>query len=105
MPTFSHGTVSVQVDDDGYLRDFGAWNEDIAAALAADEGIAALTDDHWTVIRYLRAFQEQKGAAPMIRVLCRETGMSLQRIYELFPGGPAKCACRVAGLPKPDSCV
>lgn len=105
MPTFSHGTVRVEVDDDGYLRDFGAWSEDVAAALAADEGIAALTDDHWTVIGYLRAFQVEKGTAPMIRVLCRETGFSLQRIYELFPGGPAKCACRIAGLPKPDSCV
>ncbi|MFO7607887.1 MAG: TusE/DsrC/DsvC family sulfur relay protein [Candidatus Krumholzibacteriia bacterium] len=105
MPTFTHGPIRVEVDEQGYLSDFGAWTGDVAAALAADEGIAVLTDDHWTVIRYLRAFQQEKGTAPMIRVLCRETRMSLQRIYELFPGGPAKCACRVAGLPKPDSCV
>jgi tRNA 2-thiouridine synthesizing protein E len=105
MPIFTRDRISVEVDDDGYLRDFAAWSEDVAAALAADEGIAALTADHWTVIGYLRAFQAEKGTAPMIRVLCRETGMTLQRIYDLFPGGPAKCACRVAGLPKPDSCV
>lgn len=105
MPIFTRGPISVEVDDDGYLRDFGAWNEDVAAALAADEGIAALTDDHRAVIGFLRAFQAAHGTAPMIRVLCRETGMSLQRIYDLFPGGPARCACRVAGLPKPDSCV
>jgi len=43
--------------------------------------------------------------APMIRLLCQETGFSLRKIYELFPSGPAKGACKVAGLPKPDGCV
>jgi TusE/DsrC/DsvC family sulfur relay protein len=105
MPVFEHGRIRVDVDDQGYLLDFDQWNDRIAEALAADEGIAALTDDHWTVIEFLREFQEEKGTAPMIRVLCRGVGMNLQRIYELFPGGPAKCACRVAGLPRPDSCV
>ncbi|MBE0564444.1 MAG: TusE/DsrC/DsvC family sulfur relay protein [Krumholzibacteria bacterium] len=105
MPTFDRGKVSIEVDGQGYLVDFDRWDETVAAALAADEGIAALTDHHWVVIRFLRAFQTEKGTAPMVRVLCRETGLSLQRIYDLFPGGPAKCACRVAGLPKPDSCV
>ena len=47
----------------------------------------------------------ERGTMPMIRELCRATGFSLQRIYELFPKGPAQDACRVAGLPKPDSCV
>lgn len=105
MPIFTSGTVSCEVDEHGYLVDFAQWSEPVAAALATDEGIAALTDQHWVVIRFLRAFQAEKGTAPMVRVLCRETGLSLQRIYDLFPGGPAKCACRVAGLPKPDSCV
>jgi len=105
MPQFQRGSVSVDVDDQGFLADFDRWTEDVAAALAADEGIAELTADHWTVIGYLREFQARKGAAPMIRVLCRGTGMTLQRIYDLFPGGPAKCACRIAGLPRPDSCV
>ncbi|HPF69743.1 MAG TPA: TusE/DsrC/DsvC family sulfur relay protein [Candidatus Krumholzibacteria bacterium] len=105
MPLFEHGKIHVEVDDKGYLVDFDQWNERIAAALAADEGIATLTDDHWAVIDFLREFQEEKGTAPMVRVLCQGVGMNLQRIYELFPGGPSKTACRVAGLPRPDSCV
>jgi tRNA 2-thiouridine synthesizing protein E len=64
-----------------------------------------LTPDHWRVIDFLRRHQSEHGAAPMIRVLCRETGFSLQKIYDLFPKGPAKGACRVAGLPRPASCV
>jgi tRNA 2-thiouridine synthesizing protein E len=41
----------------------------------------------------------------MIRKLCKETGFTLQQIYELFPSGPAKGACKLAGLPKPTGCV
>jgi TusE/DsrC/DsvC family sulfur relay protein len=105
MPEFVSGRIRVQVDDRGYLVDFDQWNDKVAAALAADEGIAELTPDHWTVIDFLRDHQEAKGVAPMIRVLCRGVGMTLQQIYDLFPGGPARCACRVAGLPYPESCV
>ena len=105
MPLISRDGVRIEVDDKGYLADFHAWNEEVAAVLAAEEGLAGLTDDHWAVIRFLRGFQARKGTAPMIRVLCRGVGMDLQRIYDLFPGGPAKCACRIAGLPRPDSCV
>ncbi len=92
-------------DDRGYLTDFDAWTRDIAVALAAKAGIGELTADHWRVIDFLREHQSAHGVAPMIRVLCRETGLSLKEIYELFPKGPARDACRVAGLPRPDSCV
>jgi tRNA 2-thiouridine synthesizing protein E len=105
MPTFEYGRGRVELDDKGYLVDFDQWNDSIAKALAEDEGIPELTDDHWTVVDFLREYQEEHAMAPMIRVLCKHTGMNLQRIYDLFPGGPAKCACRVAGLPRPDSCV
>ena len=105
MPTFEYGRGRVELDDKGYLVEFDQWNDSVAKALATVEGIGELTDDHWTVIDFLREYQEEHEAAPMIRVLCRKTEMTLQRIYDLFPGGPAKCACRVAGLPRPDSCV
>lgn len=105
MPEFTRGNITVELDDKGYLVDGSAWTPEVAAALADADGLGALTSDHWKVIDFLRAFHAEHGAAPMIRVLCRETGLTLQRIYDLFPAGPAKGACRVAGLPRPDSCV
>ncbi len=105
MSEFDANGVQVAVDDKGYLTDFDSWTRDIAVALAAEDKIDELTGDHWRVIDFLREFQVAHGVAPMIRVLCKETGFSLKKIYELFPNGPAKGACRVAGLPRPDSCV
>ena len=94
-----------EFDDKGYLVDFDAWTREIAVSLAAEMEIDELTPDHWRVIDFLRRYQGEHGVAPMIRVLCRETGFTLKEIYDLFPVGPAKGACRVAGLPRPDSCV
>jgi len=105
MPRFEYETDAVELDDKGYLLDFEAWTPLLAEALALDEGIDVLGDEHWRVIDFLRSYQQENETAPMIRVLCKETALTLQRIYDLFPGGPAKCACRVAGLPRPDSCV
>ena len=69
------------------------------------EGIGQLTEGHWKVIHYIRNYYLQFGIAPMIRKVCKETGFSLKEIYNLFPSGPAKGACKLAGLPKPTGCV
>jgi dissimilatory sulfite reductase related protein len=96
----------VEVDEDGFIQEPDQWNEMLAAALAkSEEEIAELTPDHWKVINYLRNYYKQFGIAPMIRKLCKETGFQLKYIYELFPSGPAKGACKIAGLPKPTGCV
>ncbi len=105
MPTFTHGNVSVEVDEDGFMQNPEEWNEEIAKALATTEGVEELTEEHWKVVKYLRDYYLQFGVAPMIRKLCKETGFNLKKIYELFPSGPAKGACKVAGLPKPTGCV
>ena len=105
MPTFTHGNVSIEVDEDGFMEAPEAWNREIATALASTEGVATLTEDHWKVVDYLRNYYLQFGVAPMVRKLCKESGLDLKRIYELFPSGPAKGACKVAGLPKPSGCV
>ncbi len=105
MPTFSQGNVSIEVDEDGFMQEPERWNEDVAAALASTEGVDSLTDEHWKLVNYLRNYYLQFGVAPMIRKLCKETGFELKKVYELFPSGPAKGACKVAGLPKPTGCV
>jgi tRNA 2-thiouridine synthesizing protein E len=105
MPTFTHGEVSLEVDEDGFIQEPDLWNKTVAAALATTEGVDDLTEDHWKVVEYLRNYYMQFGVAPMIRKLCKETGYDLKRIYALFPSGPAKGACKVAGLPKPTGCV
>jgi TusE/DsrC/DsvC family sulfur relay protein len=69
MPTFTHGDVTVAVDDDGFMLEPALWNEAVASALAAGEGIATLGEDHWKVVRYLRTYYLQFGIAPMIRKL------------------------------------
>ena len=97
--------LQVDVDEDGFIQDPDLWTEALAAAIARTEDVAELTEDHWKVINYLRDYYKQFGIAPMIRKLCKETGFQLKYIYELFPSGPAKGACKIAGLPKPTGCV
>jgi dissimilatory sulfite reductase related protein len=105
MATFTEGDISFEVDEDGFMEEPENWNEAIAKALAATEGVDEMTESHWKVVTYLREYFEKFQVAPMIRKLCKETGFSLKEIYELYPSGPAKGACKVAGLAKPTGCV
>jgi tRNA 2-thiouridine synthesizing protein E len=105
MPAFEVNGHSYEVDEDGFLLNPQAWDENVAKDFATTEDISALTDEHWKVINYLRNYYTQFGTAPMVRKVCKETGFKLARIYELFPSGPAKGACKLAGLPKPTGCV
>jgi len=97
--------IEVDVDEDGFIQDPDSWTEALAAAIAKTEEVDELTEDHWKVINYLRDYYAEFGIAPMIRKLCKQTGFKLNYIYELFPSGPAKGACKIAGLPKPTGCV
>ena len=105
MPIVELSGIKVDVDEDGFLEDPTCWNEALAVAIAKVEDVTELTPDHWKLIHYLRDYYKQFGIAPMIRKLCKETGFPLKTVYELFPSGPAKGACKVAGLPKPTGCV
>lgn len=105
MPTMEFEGRIFDVDGDGFLTDPGIWNEEVANLFARYDGITELNDKHWAIINIIRRNYLEKGNAPMIRVICQETGLRLREIYELFPLGPARGACRVAGLPKPDGCV
>jgi len=105
MPDFQVGDDVLEIDEDGFIQEPDKWNEDVAAALAKTEGVDDLTDEHWKLVNYLREYYLEYGVAPMIRKLCKSTGFKLKKVYELFPSGPAKGACKVAGLPKPTGCV
>lgn len=105
MATFTLGEVSIEVDEDGFMQEPEEWNEEIAKALATTEAVDNLTEEHWKLVHYLRDYYLKFGIAPMIRKLCKETGFPLKKVYELFPSGPAKGACKVAGLAKPTGCV
>ena len=105
MITKMYAGKPVNVNEEGYLLDSLAWDEKIAAAIAADESISELTPDHWKVIYYMRQAFAQKGDGPTIRQLTKESGVDTKRLYQLFPKGPAKKAARIAGIPKPHGCI
>jgi len=106
MPKLVIGQEEFELNEEGFMLAPARWNEAIAITLAKEtEGLNLLTDDHWKVINYIRQYYLQYSQAPMIRKLCKETGISLKQVYILFPSGPAKGACKIAGLPKPSGCV
>ena len=96
---------SFEVDGDGFLSNPEIWNDEVAQQFARYDGIEQMNEKHWAIVRIIRKNFEEKGMAPMVRTICQETGLKLREIYELFPLGPARGACKIAGLPKPDGCV
>jgi tRNA 2-thiouridine synthesizing protein E len=111
MPTFEFQGKSYEVDEEGYLQNWEDWNEDLAREMARRDGLE-LTEAHWEVIRFLRSYFEKYQIAPMIKILVKEIAKVMgpekgntKYLYELYPAGPAKQACRYAGLPKPTGCV
>jgi len=105
MTTITLAGKELEIDEDGFIQDPEGWTEEVAKALAETEEVNEMTDGHWKVVNYIRDYYLEFGAAPMIRKLCKQTGFKLKQIYELFPSGPAKGACKIAGLPKPTGCV
>jgi tRNA 2-thiouridine synthesizing protein E len=111
MGTITVSGKTVEVDEEGYLVNRTDWNEEIAKEMAKADN-CELTDNHWEVINFLREYYEEYQIAPAVRVLTKAIGKKLgpdkgnsKYLYELFPYGPAKQACKYAGLPKPTGCV
>jgi len=105
MPKALLGGMELEIDEDGFIQEPEKWNTEVAEDLAKTEDVYPMGDDHWKVVDYLRNYYLEFEIAPPIRMLCKQTGFDLKYIYRLFPGGPAKGACKVAGLPKPTGCV
>ena len=95
---------TLDVNEEGYLTDMAQWNEAIAAAIAAQEGVGDLTEAHLKVIRHLRQ-QHAAGAALTIRSLGKSGIVTTKELYDLFPGGPLKKSSKIAGIPKPVGCI
>ena len=102
---------SLETDEEGYLANLNDWEKEVATVMAEAEDLE-LSDAHWEIINFLREYYEEYQIAPAVRVLTKAVGKKLgadkgnsKYLYELFPYGPAKQACKFAGLPKPTGCV
>jgi tRNA 2-thiouridine synthesizing protein E len=95
----------VELNDEGFFVDPEQWTEEMAPELARREGIDALSEAHWKVIRFMRDEYAAKGSGPTVRVLGKASGVSVKELYQLFPKGPAKVAAKIAGIPKPHGCI
>jgi tRNA 2-thiouridine synthesizing protein E len=95
---------TLDFDDDGFMVDATAWTEEIGFAVAAALEIE-LTERHWVVINFARGEFEANGDAPTLRKITKVAGVPTKELYSLFPGGPAKIAAQIAGLPKPTGCI
>jgi tRNA 2-thiouridine synthesizing protein E len=95
--------IAVDFNEEGYMTVPSQWNEEIAKSIASEEGIE-LTDKHFEVLNYLRD-KHAAGEPLTIRKVGNSGIVDIKGLYQLFPGGPLKKSSRIAGIPKPASCV
>ena len=108
---YEHAGAIIETDDEGFIIDVSLWSPELAVLIAQNENIE-MNEDHWEVVNFLRHYYQEYQIAPAIRVLGKvikstlgpEKGSS-KYLYELFPDGPVKQASKIAGLPKPTSCI
>ena len=94
----------IHVDDEGFMTEPDEWNEELGAALASQIGIE-MTEDHWSVIKFLREDYAETGTTATLRRVSTTGGFPTKQLFVLFPKKPAKKMSYVAGLPKPAGCV
>lgn len=94
---------TIHLNEEGYLTDFSEWEPAVAETLAQEEGIQ-LSAQHWDVLKYLQN-QHQNHAPLTIRMVGKSGVVSIKDFYELFPNGPLKQSTKIAGIPKPISCI
>ena len=109
--SFELNGTTYETDEEGYLVNLSDWSEEVANHIAKAENIE-MGSNHWEVVNFLREYYTEYQIAPAVRVLTKAIGKKLgadkgnsKYLYELFPYGPAKQACKIAGLPKPTGCV
>jgi tRNA 2-thiouridine synthesizing protein E len=93
----------ITVNEEGYLTDFNQWDEKVGEAIA-DENHISLTPKHWELVKYLQN-EQKKQVALSIRHVGKSGVVSIKELYQLFPNAPLKTATKIAGIPKPASCI
>ena len=95
---------ALDFDDDSFLTDSNAWNREIGEAVASVLEID-LTESHWEVIEFARQEYAENNDSPTLRRITRTLNITTKELYDMFPGGAAKIAAKIAGLPKPTGCI
>lgn len=93
------------IDAEGYLIEPQDWNEGLAAEFARQENIQ-LSDEHWMVVNFMREYFEEHQVAPDARFVIKHLNQNLEgasrnKLFELFPYGYVKQACKIAGMKRP----
>lgn len=94
----------LEVTHDGYLVNWQIWDEALGEHLAKSLGLE-MTEERWAVVRFVREDYAERGASPTIRRISTVGGFDVRRLFEIFPGKPAKIIAYISGVPKPVGCV
>ncbi|TNC21792.1 TusE/DsrC/DsvC family sulfur relay protein [Amycolatopsis alkalitolerans] len=105
MPTKTYAGTDVDLNEEGFFTAPEQWSEEMAPEIAREVGVGELTEQHWQVIKFMRAEYAAKGTGPTVRALGKTSGVTVKELYQLFPKGPAKLAAKIAGIPKPRGCI
>ena len=103
MAQKTYAGVAVEVNDEGYFTDPSQWTKEIAVDIAKQEGVE-LTDKHFEMLEYLRN-KFNSGEQLTIRGINKSGIVDVKTFYQMFPGAPLKKSTKIAGIPKPTSCV
>lgn len=103
MTTKTYAGTTVNVNEEGYFINPSQWTKEIGAEIAKEEGIE-LTDKHYEVLEYLRS-KHEAGETLSIRGINKSGVVDVKTFYQMFPGAPLKKSTKIAGIPKPASCV
>jgi tRNA 2-thiouridine synthesizing protein E len=96
---------NISLNDEGFMTDPNEWTQEIAEAIARQEGIEELNGDHWKIIDFCRETGLESGSAPTLRQITTGTNVTTKELFKLFPKGPAKKVAKISGLGKPEGCV
>ena len=103
MPIIEYSGMKIDVDDEGYLINFDAWNETVACALAEREGIEELTKERLDIIKFIREYYKKYNFFPILNAICKNVHQPQKCVSEEFMS--PLLAWKLAGLSKPDELI